>query len=67
MCADDDGVVVVPHDEVDWCLQKVEQRLAREVERRSRLAAGDLALETDGLRDKLIALGVEFVDHLDET
>jgi 4-hydroxy-4-methyl-2-oxoglutarate aldolase len=66
VCADDDGVVVVPHDELDWCLEKVAQRLAKEEDKRARLAAGELALDTDGLRDKLLALGVEFVDQLDD-
>lgn len=65
VCADDDGVVAVPHDEIDWCLEKVAQRLAKEDEKRARLAAGELALDTDGLRDKLLSLGVEFVDELD--
>lgn len=65
VCADDDGVVVVPHDEIDWCLEKVAQRLEREDAKRAQLAAGELALDTDGLRDKLLALGVEFVDRLD--
>jgi 4-hydroxy-4-methyl-2-oxoglutarate aldolase len=66
VCADDDGVVVVAHDEVEWCLEKVAQRLAKEDEKRARLAAGELALDTDGLRDKLVSLGVEFVDRLDD-
>lgn len=66
VCADDDGVVVVPHEELDWCLEKVAQRLAKEDEKRARLAAGELALDTDGLRDQLRSLGVEFVDHLED-
>lgn len=66
VCADDDGVVVVPRGEVDWCRDRVAQRLARETDKRARLAAGELALDMDGLRDKLIALGVEFVDSLDD-
>lgn len=64
VCADDDGVVVVPHDEVDWCQERVASRLAREAEKRARLAAGDLALDIDGLRTKLSDLGVEFIDRL---
>lgn len=64
VCADDDGVVVVPHDEVDWCRERVASRLGREAEKRARLAAGDLALDMDGLRAKLSDLGVEFIDRL---
>lgn len=66
VCADDDGVVVVPHGEVGWCEDQVVERQARESAKRARLAAGELALDMDGLRDKLVRLGVEYVDHLDD-
>lgn len=66
VCADDDGVVVVPHDEVEWGRDRVAQRLAKESGKRARLAAGELALDMDGLRAKLVDLGVEFVDRLDD-
>lgn len=65
VCADDDGVVVVPHDHVGSVLERAKARLEREATKRERLAAGELTLEMDGLRKKLIDLGVDFVDSLD--
>lgn len=65
VCADDDGVVVVPHDRADSVLGKAKERLQREAIKRERLAGGELTLEMDRLRDKLIDLGVEFLDSPD--
>lgn len=65
ICADDDGVVVVPHDQADSVLESAKARLRREAIKRERLAAGELTLEMDGLRQKLVDLGVEFVDSSD--
>jgi 4-hydroxy-4-methyl-2-oxoglutarate aldolase len=67
VCADDDGVVVVPHDEVDECLQRCRDRLAKEKETRAQLAQGELTLEIHGLRAKLVELGVEWVDSADDS
>jgi regulator of RNase E activity RraA len=39
-----------------------EARLAREVRTRARLAAGELGIDIYGLRNRLAALGVEYVD-----
>ncbi|MPZ51130.1 MAG: 4-carboxy-4-hydroxy-2-oxoadipate aldolase/oxaloacetate decarboxylase [Acidimicrobiia bacterium] len=63
VCADDDGVVIVPRETVDDCLAASEERLEREKEKRTRLAAGELTLDMDGIREKLTRLGVEFVDR----
>ena len=65
VCADDDGVVVVARDEAEWALAQSNARIAKEAQSRSRLNAGELGIDFYGLRDKLIELGVEYVDTLD--
>lgn len=62
VCADDDGVVVVPRGEAEWALDRSDQRLAAEDRTRSRLAAGELGVDFYGLREKLADLGVEYLD-----
>jgi 4-hydroxy-4-methyl-2-oxoglutarate aldolase len=64
VCADDDGVVVVPRDEADWALAQSRDRIAKEDETRAKLAAGELGVDLYGLRAKLAELGVEYVDSL---
>jgi 4-hydroxy-4-methyl-2-oxoglutarate aldolase len=64
--ADDDGVMIVPRLRAGEILQLAEQRLVKEREKRARLAAGELGMELDGLREKLEGLGVRWVDSLDE-
>ena len=66
ICADDDGVVVVAREEAEWALEQSVERLTREKAVRSRLADGELGLDFYGLRDKLLDLGVEWVDSLDD-
>lgn len=66
VCADDDGVVIVARSEAAWALQQSNARLAKESETRDRLEAGELGLDFYGLRDKLSAMGVEWVESLDE-
>jgi 4-hydroxy-4-methyl-2-oxoglutarate aldolase len=65
ICADDDGVVVVARAEAEWALEMSNKRLADEVQSRSKLEAGELGLDFYGLRDKLTAMGVEWVDNPD--
>ena len=65
VCGDDDGVVVVARDEAAWALEKSLARLSNEEGTRARLEAGELGLDFYGLRDKLVELGVEWVDTLD--
>jgi 4-hydroxy-4-methyl-2-oxoglutarate aldolase len=60
--ADDDGVVCVPRDDVGWALEAAQARVAKEEQNRKALADGQLGLDLYGLRDKLAALGVEYVD-----
>jgi 4-hydroxy-4-methyl-2-oxoglutarate aldolase len=65
ICADDDGVVVVPRDELADTLQRSEQRVEREALTRSRLATGELGVDIYNLRRTLVELGVEYVDGSD--
>jgi len=60
--ADDDGVVCVPRDDVGSALEAAQARVAKEERNRKALADGQLGLDLYGLRDKLAALGVEYVD-----
>jgi 4-hydroxy-4-methyl-2-oxoglutarate aldolase len=63
VCADDDGVVVVPRAEAPWALEQSRARIAKEEATRARLAAGELGVDFYGLRDKLRELGVDYVDE----
>lgn len=62
ICADDDGVVVVGRDEAAWGLDRSNERLAKEEATRARLVAGELGLDFYGLREKAVAMGIEFLD-----
>lgn len=62
ICADDDGVVVVERADAAWALEQSDARLAKEAVMRDRLAAGELGVDIYGLRQRLIDLGVEYVD-----
>ena len=62
VCADDDGVVVVPREQAEWALEQSDARLAKEAAMRSRLEAGELGVDVYGLRQRLLGLGVEYVD-----
>ena len=66
VCADDDGVVVVARSEAAWALERCRQRLAAEEAARVRLAAGELGLDMHGLRQKLVDMGVDWVDALED-
>lgn len=65
VCADDDGVVVVARAEAQWALEQSELRLENERASRAKLEGGELGLDFYGLRDKLGAMGVEWVETLD--
>jgi 4-hydroxy-4-methyl-2-oxoglutarate aldolase len=60
--ADLDGVVVVPGEKAREVAGLAEERRAKEGRSRERLRAGEKALETYGLREKLKELGVEYID-----
>src|SRR6202161_353404 len=61
--ADDDGVVCVPRTGVSQTLTASQARLAKEEKSRKALAEGQLGLDLYGLRDKLAALGVSYVEE----
>lgn len=64
--ADDDGVVVVSRDEADRVLQGCRERIEKEIATRHRLEQGELGLDFYGLRQKLLDLGVRWVDRPEE-
>jgi 4-hydroxy-4-methyl-2-oxoglutarate aldolase len=61
--ADVDGVVVIPLDDAAEIVELSEKRLSKEADSRDLLRSGKLGLDMYGLRTKLKALGVEYVDH----
>jgi len=61
--ADDDGVVCVPRADVGQALTASQARLAKEEKSRKALADGQLGLDLYGLRGKLAALGVSYVEE----
>ncbi len=63
ICADDDGVVVVERAEAEFALEKSNERLDKEAATRAKLEAGELGLDFYGLRDKIAAMGVEWIDE----
>jgi 4-hydroxy-4-methyl-2-oxoglutarate aldolase len=63
--ADDDGVVVVRKDAATGVLDKANQRVANEEEKRARFEAGELGLDIYNMRDRLAAKGLRYVDSED--
>jgi 4-hydroxy-4-methyl-2-oxoglutarate aldolase len=64
--ADDDGVVVVPHQAVAEAISVSEQRVAREDKKRARLAAGELGMDIDNMRPRLKELGLTYYETLEQ-
>ena len=62
VCADDDGVVIVERADAVWALEQSDARLANEAKMRATLETGALGVDVYGLRQKLIDMGVEYVD-----
>jgi 4-hydroxy-4-methyl-2-oxoglutarate aldolase len=60
--ADDDGVCVVPRKEAGSVLEKSAARERKEAATRARLKAGELGLDIYGMREKLKAKGLTYVD-----
>ena len=63
--ADEDGVVVVPRERAAAVLDAARERVASEASKRKLLNAGELGLDLYGMRDRLAAKGVRYVDYED--
>ncbi|MBO0774715.1 MAG: 4-carboxy-4-hydroxy-2-oxoadipate aldolase/oxaloacetate decarboxylase [Actinobacteria bacterium] len=61
--ADDDGVVAVPREQAEAVLEAAQKREASEAARRPRLAAGELGIDIYGMRERLDAKGLRYVDY----
>ncbi|HUT49696.1 MAG TPA: 4-carboxy-4-hydroxy-2-oxoadipate aldolase/oxaloacetate decarboxylase [Alphaproteobacteria bacterium] len=65
--ADDDGVVVVPRERAAEVAKASAAREAKEAETRKRLVAGELGLDIYGMREKLAAKGLRYVEGSEDT
>jgi 4-hydroxy-4-methyl-2-oxoglutarate aldolase len=61
--ADVDGVVVVPRETAAEVAKAGLERVAKEEKSRARLKTGELGMNTNGIREKLVAAGVQWVDE----
>lgn len=64
--ADDDGVVVVPFEEIEVTLDAARLRLTREARKRERLGAGELGMDIEKMRPALEAAGLRYFDNLSD-
>ena len=64
--ADDDGVCVVGRSSAVAALDAANDRIAKEEVVRERMADRELSVDFLGLRQKLLELGVEYVDAADD-
>ncbi|MEO0419410.1 MAG: 4-carboxy-4-hydroxy-2-oxoadipate aldolase/oxaloacetate decarboxylase [Pseudomonadota bacterium] len=59
--ADDDGVCVVKRTEAADVLKSAQAREAKELEKRQRLASGELGLDIYDMRERLNAKGLDYI------
>ena len=64
--ADDDGVLVVPRQEIESALAASPARVEKESAMRVRLAAGEFSTDLAGLRERFVQKGLRFVDNASE-
>ncbi len=64
--ADDDGVVVVERRAAEKVLEEGVARENREIEKRKRLAAGELGLDIYNMRPRLEEKGLVYLENLEE-
>ena len=61
VCADDDGVCIVPRDRAAAVLEAAKVRIGAEGTKRARLAAGELGIDLYGMRPRLAERGLKYV------
>ena len=64
--ADDDGVMVLPKGRLDEALKSARARTDKETTNRARFAKGELGLDVYGMREKLAAKGLTYVNNLSD-
>lgn len=64
--ADEDGVVIVPHEDVAVTIEGCRQRLAKEAIKREKLANGALGLDLENMRPALERLGLKYYETLED-